>query len=444
MRGSVAASRTEAPNGVGNRVRALRVAAGLTQTALAGERFSKEYVSQIERGKTRPTEETVAWLAERLGVDSEYLLRGVASDVRVRVEAKLAQAEALSEAHRDREAVVLFRDARAEISTLGSAELEVRALVGEGWALQELGSPREGLDVLQVARELTERPEFSDLDRADVLFRVGCCRYRISSIPTAVSLFDEALELAERSGLPCDILRARILAWRSRCRRRQADFEAAREDVERALELARGVDDPRTVAGAYFQASFVAEKMGHWGLARQYAQQAKAIYQDLNDERNTGRIMLNLGGLQLLLGKPEQAIEHLTRSFALAVEAGSQPDAAQALGSLAAVHEQLGDHEAADEHARKALALLEGREDFLDEIGQSQLVLGRSLLERGLFDEAEKSFRAADATFEQFSSVSHRANVWVALGDLAARRGQDTEAARLYRNAAEALQDMRF
>jgi len=444
MRGSVAASRTEAPNGVGNRVRALRVAAGLTQTALAGERFSKEYVSQIERGKTRPTEETVAWLAERLGVDSEYLLRGVASDVRVRVEAKLAQAEALSEAHRDREAVVLFRDARAEISTLGSAELEVRALVGEGWALQELGSPREGLDVLQVARELTERPEFSDLDRADVLFRVGCCRYRISSIPTAVSLFDEALELAERSGLPCDILRARILAWRSRCRRRQADFEAAREDVERALELARGVDDPRTVAGAYFQASFVAEKMGHWGLARQYAQQAKAIYQDLNDERNTGRIMLNLGGLQLLLGKPEQAIEHLTRSFALAVEAGSQPDAAQALGSLAAVHEQLGDHEAADEHARKALALLEGREDFLDEIGQSNLVLGRSLLERDRLDEAEQCFRAADQAFEQMESVAHRTGAWVAMGDLAERRGDAREAARWYRNAAEALSVVRF
>jgi len=32
----------------------------------------------------------------------------------------------------------------------------------------------------------------------------------------------------------------------------------------------------------------------------------------------------------------------------------------------------------------------------------------------------------------------------VALGDLAARRGEDVEAARLYRNAAEALQDLRF
>jgi hypothetical protein len=32
----------------------------------------------------------------------------------------------------------------------------------------------------------------------------------------------------------------------------------------------------------------------------------------------------------------------------------------------------------------------------------------------------------------------------MALGDLAARRGQDAEAARLFRNAAEALQDVRY
>jgi tetratricopeptide (TPR) repeat protein len=444
MRDSAATPRPVTPVGVGERVRALRVSAGLTQTALAGDRFSKEYVSQIERGKTRPTDETVAWLAERLGVDAEYLLRGVSTDVRTRVEARLTQAEALSEAHRDEEAVELYREVRGEISSLGSPELEVRTLAGEGWSLQELGRPRDAIEVLQLARELTERPGFSDVDRADVLFRLGCCRYRISSIPTAINLLDEALGLAERSGLPCDLLRARILAWRSRCRRRQADYEAASEDVERALELARGVDDPRAVAGAYFQASFVAEKMGHWALARQYAQQAKAIYQDLNDERNTGRIMLNLGGLQLLLGRPEQAIEHLTTSFALAVEAGSQPDAAQALGSLAAVHEHLGDHEAADEHARKALALLEGREDFLDEIGQSNLVLGRSLLERGRLDEAEQCFRTADGAFEQMESVAHRTGAWVALGDLAERRGDAREAARWYRSAAEALAVVRF
>ena len=52
-------------------------------------------------------------------------------------------------------------------------------------------------------------------------------------------------------------------------------------------------------------------------------------------------------------------------------------------------------------------------------------MLGRSLLERDRFDDAEQSLRAADATFEQLSSISHRAGAWVALGDLAARRGED-------------------
>src|SRR3954466_8529428 len=88
------------------RLRQLRVSAGLTQSDLAGERFSKEYVSQIERGKTRPTRETIEWLAIRLGVDAGFLANGVATDERGRLEGALARAEALVEAARNDEAVV--------------------------------------------------------------------------------------------------------------------------------------------------------------------------------------------------------------------------------------------------------------------------------------------------------------------------------------------------
>ena len=429
---------------LGDRLRSLRLAAGLTQAQVAGERFSKEYISQIERGKTRPTAESIAWLAGQLGVDPAFLGSGVSTDLRGRIEAQLTRAEALTEAHRHTEAAELFASVRRDVGATGSAELEVRALSGEAWARTQEGDARHAVELLLVARELAEGPQFSDVDRADLLFRLGVCRYKLSSVATAVALFDEALVLANGSDLPCDLLRADILGWRSRCRRRQRDFEAAREDVDAALELAKAADDPRVVANTYFQASLIAERMGHWVASRNYAQQAKALYEELNDERNVGRLMLNLGGLHLLLGKPEQAIDYLKESFALAVEAESQPDAAQALGGLAAVHLRLSDYDAADENARKALALLDGREDFLDEIGQSQLVLGRALLERGRLDEADECFVAADAVFEQMASLGHRAGAWIARGDLAARRGDDHEAARLYRIAAEALQDIRF
>src|SRR5436190_12161161 len=82
---------------LGERLRQLRASAGMTQTELAGDRFSKEYVSQIERGKTRPTRETISWLAERLGVDAGYLANGVSADERGRVDSALARSEALIE-----------------------------------------------------------------------------------------------------------------------------------------------------------------------------------------------------------------------------------------------------------------------------------------------------------------------------------------------------------
>jgi tetratricopeptide (TPR) repeat protein len=429
---------------LGERVRTLRVAAGLTQSDLAAGRFSKEYISQIERGKTRPTDATLALLAEQLGVDPAFLASGVSTEERTKVEALLVQAEALAEDHRDTEAVEAFRDARHAVTGTLAPALELRALAGEAWSLQQLGEVHDAFALMQQARELSERAGFSDVERADVVFRLGVCRYKLSSIGTAIALFDEALALAEGSGMPCDLLRAEILGWRSRCHRRSRDYVAAREDVERALELAQDLGDRRAIANTYFQAMLVAQREGHWVLSRNYGQRAKELYQELNDERNVGRLLLNLGGLTLLLGDEDRATEHLKASFTRALETDSPADAAQALGGLATVHLRRGEYDQADELARKALALLQGREDFLHEICPSQLVLGRALMERGRLDEAEECFRVADAAAEQMASISHRTEAWVALGDLATRRGDDRGAAHLYRRAAEALQEIRF
>jgi len=444
-----AASRTPAASSrpsarLGERLRQLRVAAGLTQSELAGERFSKEYVSQIERGKTRPTDETIGWLAARLGVDTGFLSNGVSSEDRGRVEATLARAEALLGAGSFADAAEAFEIARAAVGATSVPELDVRSLVGEARARIRTGEIREALDLLSRARTLAEGPSFSDVERAEVLLWLGACRYKLSSIQTALGLLNESLALAERSGLPCDRLRADVYNWRARCYRRQRDFEAAREDVETALELAEGLNDRRALANAYFQASLVAERQGHWLLARTYAERAKAQYEELADQANVGQLMNNLGGLNLLLGNSESAIGFLKDAFRVALELGNTASAAQAVSSLAQVHLRAGDLQESEKQARHALELLDERVDYLDEIGNAQLTLGRSLLEQDRLDEAGEAFAAAETSFEQLSSASHRAAAWVARGDLAARRGDDRAAALLYRAAAEALQDFRF
>jgi tetratricopeptide (TPR) repeat protein len=425
--------------GLGARVRELRVARGLTQTELAGDRCTKEYVSQIERGKSRPTARTLDWIAERLGVEREFLETGVPAGERERIESLIAQAEAAAELHDHVRTLALLDGLVAP-----TPQLELRALLARSWATMEAGDVREALSVAEQARALAEAPGCTELDRAEVLYRLGVYRYKLSSISSATALLGEALLLAERSELPCDRLRAHVLEWRSRCHRRLRDWEAAREDIERALELAEGLTDRPTIAHVYFQASLVAERQGQWVLARTYAERAKAIYEEVADQQSVGRLLNNLGGLTFLLGKPEQAVDYLKQAFATALEVGSQADAAQAISSLAQVHLRTGNYRLAEEQALEALSLLDGRVDYLDEIGNAQLVLGRALLEQERLDEAEEAFARADGSFEQLSSQSHRAAVWIAQGDLATRRGDDRGAAHLYRRAAEALQDFRF
>ena len=108
------------------------------------------------------------------------------------------------------------------------------------------------------------------------------------------------------------------------------------------------------------------------------------------------------------------------------------------------MHLATGQVETAEEEARHALALLEGRDDFLLDIAPTQLVLGRALMEQGRLDEAREMLRTAEASAEQLESIGHRAAAWMAQGDLAARRGEECDGQRLYRKAAEALQDVRF
>jgi tetratricopeptide (TPR) repeat protein len=438
------ASAAQAGLRLGERLRQLRVAASMTQTDLAGDRFSKEYVSQIERGKTRPTRETIDWLAQRLGVDAGFLANGVSADERGRVDAGLARAEALLEARRNDEALEEFETIRSAVLATGMQELESRALSGEATARMRRGEVREAIAMLERARALSEGASFSDVERADVLFRLGVARYKLNSIQTAIGLFDEALKLAERSEIPSDQLRSNVLAWRSRCYRRRRDLEAAREDVERALELAEGLNDKRTAADIYFQASIIADREGHWVLARSYAERAKAAYEELSDRGNLGRLLNNLGGINFLLGHPEEAVDLLKDAVRIALEVGNDVEAAHAVNGIAQVHLRTGEIKRAEEGARYALELLGDRVDEIGEIGNAQLVLGRALLEQDRLDEAEDAFQAGECAYDQLSSGSHRASAWVAQGDLAARRGDDRTAARLYRQAADALQDVRF
>ena len=359
---------------------------------------------------------------------------------------------ALVQAVADAEAAVTAKDYAEALALLetvprvmaGSSRLSLRALFADSWARMELGDLDGAVSLLTRARALSERPEFTDVDRADALFRLGCCRLAVSAVGNALSLFTFALELADRSGLACDRLRAEILGRRTRCYQRQRDWESARADVERGLELAQALGDEEMTAHIFFQASIVAERERQWLLARFYAEEARRIYERRDDALLTGRVLNNLGGIAFLLGEAEEARAFAGEALAIAERTKDELAQGYALSSLAQIQLRTGEPAEAERGARRALELLAGRADHAGELGSAGLVLGRALLELGRHDEADAAFADAETALAQLSSTSHLAAAWIARGDACSLRGDPEAAADLYKRAAEALQDLHF
>jgi len=160
--------------------------------------------------------------------------------------------------------------------------------------------------------------------------------------------------------------------------------------------------------------------------------------------RLAGRWLGTPGPPERVVGKPEDAIGFFKDAFRILIEVGTGLDAGHVVCSLAEVHLGLGEAKLAEEHARHALQLIGDSDEGLSETGNALLALGRALTLQERLEEAAEALQRADAVFEQAGSLSHRAATWIASGDVQARRGDHAGAARLYRRAAEALQDVHF
>ena len=115
------------PAELGQRLRAARVAKGMTQTDLAGADVSVGYVSRIEAGHRRPNLQVLSDLCLRLGTPVEQLLMGVAPQELEQIKLNLNFAELSLESGQPEAAELQARDALEAADTASLKELAYRA-----------------------------------------------------------------------------------------------------------------------------------------------------------------------------------------------------------------------------------------------------------------------------------------------------------------------------
>jgi tetratricopeptide (TPR) repeat protein len=354
----------------------------------------------------------------------------------------LTQAEALVASSRHDEAVVALE--ALWLNVRSDQALALRQRLALSWSEMTLGNLERAAGLLEQADGIVRAARFDASDRADVLFRRGCVAFQLGNVAEAINELTGAIEMNAQSPLPRPLVAANAHEWRCRCYQFRRDWDAAGSDAERALEISLGIADEPAQARALFQASLVAERKRDWLVARVNAEQALELFRKHGNTLAVARILNNLGGIDFLLGDTGSAEEHLLAAIETADAAGSRPDLAQAVSSLAQVY--LRTHRPAEARVRaeRAVELLTGRVDFLDELVNAQLVVARSLAAEGDTDGASSWLDRADRAVDSLGSSSHRAAALIARGDLVRSLGDPDAAADYFRRAAESLQDLHF
>ncbi|MEV7972236.1 helix-turn-helix transcriptional regulator [Cellulomonas sp. NPDC089187] len=295
---------------LGDRLRAARRDAGMTQVALAGRDASPSLISRIESGDREPGPELLTTLAQRLGVSARWLHDGESEPTDVSISLVLAAAEVDLDAGRPEGARQRLRS--LDLDQVRSAD-RVSVAILVALAEERCGNyeaccaPLEPLwdaamkernadDVLTLSRGLAHR--YIVLGRSDQALRLG---------GEAATLFaDHPVDPDEAAKLGSTMIWARV---------EQGELVRARSEAHALLNeaITNGSVLGRSVV--LWNLSLVERHLGHFEWAARYARAAVSLHERAGgaEDANFFRLHHHLA-TQLLVGDSanvDEAMEHL-------------------------------------------------------------------------------------------------------------------------------------
>lgn len=405
---------------IGTRIRAARLAAGLTQQQLADGRYTKAYISALEQGHTRPSMAALDFIAERLGLPpSTFLGRDDRWD---RLEADLLLAS--GEWH---EAAVAFRSLLEPTRDRG---VRAELLTGLAEALCRLDRGREALEVADEALELFDALG-RDADAPTAAYWLAYARFQSGDATGAQALLRRTLD--EPALATSADLRIRVLMALGSVATDQGDHAAAAEWLDQARALADDLDDRRRASLLSMIATSRAAAGDVDGAVRAGVE-SLALYRSIEARHEAAVIENNLAMAWLQAGDLERARAYAGDARRRHEVEGDRASLAQVVDTEACIALAAG---AVSDALRlageaEALATASGNERAL---ANARLTTARSLAALGRTDEAVDAFRDA---IERLRSDGGRPGLRGAITDLAdllAALGRHREAFELTREA---------
>jgi tetratricopeptide (TPR) repeat protein len=476
---------------LGQRIRQMRTRRGLTQQDLAGEDYSKSYISAIEQGKTRPSLEALQRLASRLETPAGVLLDPDAPGFAP------FDPEALPRRVRRR------RGVRAGQGPSLSDPIYLDLRISEAERLIYTGNPGSALTILrgllpdENGNPSTPRPlDAGQLQRVYYLAAIAAVRHGASA--EAISYLNRGSQSAQRQGdremqermrntlgvayyqadqplsaleqhkLCLDAIQNGVITdpnfkllvysniandyWALR------DNEHAMSTYKSALELLPEVNSIERQAEIFWDAAARHSERGQYMLANSAANKALSLYEVLDNMRLVTRMENKYGDILLDMGDFEAAEGYLVRSLELADSLNSEVEKATVLTNLAHVSLKRNNTTEAAERIEQAIALArEAAEDGKAEGNEAEggrprstmrakMVLARALALAGEVATLGKDAKKADSHFNEAIHITEAAengeessDIYQRYAHVLAGRGQHEQASKYYEKAYKAV-----
>jgi transcriptional regulator with XRE-family HTH domain len=370
---------------IGARLREARQRAGLTQQQLAGERYTKAYISALETGIARPSMVALSYLSERLALaPSHFLDEPTPAWTRLEVDLQLASGEweAAADGYGRLLAEALDDQSRAEV------------LRGRAEALVRLDRGREAVTAASESAHL-----YAALgrvaDEALARYWLAYGLYLSDAEADARSMLKGLLERV-RAGLRVEPdFEMRLLMAIAAVESRAGNYSESLANLEAARGMASDLDDRRRAMFLYNLAISYRET-GDVEAAIRAGTQGLALLRAAGSGFESAQIENDLAMAYLATGNVARAGELAGEARAEFERAGDDRYLSAVLDTEAQVALARGDTGEALKLAARARELAGATANRAVEL-TAMLTEARALRSRGSLDEAESRYAEAAA-----------------------------------------------
>jgi tetratricopeptide (TPR) repeat protein len=397
--------------------------AKLTLAQVAGGKLTRTAIHLIEKGRTRPSMETLELIARQTRKPIEFFLSADSSSTLTERQGRLRELERLT-AVRDFEGAI---DLGVHLLEQGSAEdgALVRFYLGQAYC--RLVRPAEALPHLTWARLDFER-------NADEWMAVEALDWESSALslldnPEALPLANQALERCRRLDPAAPQIEARILGHIAGMYVVSQSWARAIRYYEAAAEAASAVKDLLQLAKMHHGLGLAYRRMHQPATAREHYDKALTLYSLESDLSAVYRVENDLGHLLLQEGQLDSAERHFLKALEGSTELNirrrgrgfilaSLGEVMLRRGQLAEANEYLVQSIDAGEATGERIVLAEARVllgQVEERIGNTRLANAHIETAIRIFEELRMPDRLRDAHMEYAELLEARSDLVGAL-----------------------------